>query len=120
MLQVFLVTLFLALLSGMFLPQGSYSMPALIGGFTAGYLMDENYTDVIVNSGIPVGLVGITYYLVIIMVMNSMILSIANTDFNLLPVMVIGKIFTFFAFGVLGGLLGFVIRQRRLIVQIMR
>lgn len=97
MFEVFLVTLFLALLSGMFLPHGFYSMPALIGGFTAGYLMDENYTDVIVNSGIPVGLVGITYNLVIIMVMNSMILSITNSDFHLLPMMVIGKIFTFFA-----------------------
>lgn len=118
MVLVFFVTLFLAVVFGMFIPLGFYYVPALIGGFMAGYFLDENFIDGMVNAGVPVGLVGIIYYLVILTVMNNLALNVMNNEFQLLSLMIGSKILFFFVYGVLGGLLGFVVRERRLIIDI--
>jgi hypothetical protein len=66
----------------------------IVGGLIAGYLAGVNYSDGIVNGGIPVGLAGLIY--------TS---GIAGFVFYLI-------------FGIIGGFIGFAIKERRLIKQI--
>lgn len=117
-LPVVLVTLILSVIFGIFMPRGLLYITALIGGSMAGYLIDGNYTDGITHGGISVGISGVIYYIVISPALNSMVMN--TTMANLTPAMVLSSIVFYFIFGVLGGLLGFAVRERRLIIQIMR
>ena len=92
---VFFFTLVLAILIGSYLPKSIAFLVPIVGGLIAGYLAGVNYSDGIVNGGIPVGLAGLIY--------TS---GIAGFVFYLI-------------FGIVGGLIGFVIKERRLIKQIL-
>lgn len=94
MVMVFIFTLVLAILIGSYLPKiNAFTVP-IVGGLIAGYLVGVNYTDGIVNGGIPVGLAGLIYTLGIVGFVSYLI------------------------FGILGGLIGFSIKERKLIKQI--
>jgi len=92
---VFVLTLLMAVFIANYTPNSVAFIFPLIGGLIAGYLIDGNYTDAIVNGAIPVGLAGYIYTL-----------SIPGLIFYL-------------GFGVLGGLLGFAIKERKIIKQIL-
>jgi len=92
---VFVFTLIVAILIGTYLPVAISFMIPLIGGIIAGYLVGGNYTDGVVNGGIPVGLVGLIYT-------------------SGIP----GFVF-YLVFGIIGGLIGFAIKERRLIKQLL-
>jgi len=92
--MVFVFTLVLAILIGSYLPKSLAFIVPIVGGLIAGYLAGVNYSDGIVNGGIPVGLAGLIY--------TS---GIAGFVFYLI-------------FGIIGGFIGFAIKERRLIKQI--
>jgi hypothetical protein len=92
--MVFVFTLVLAILIGSYLPKSLAFIVPIVGGLIAGYLVGVNYSDGIVNGGIPVGLAGLIY--------TS---GIAGFVFYLI-------------FGIIGGFIGFAIKERRLIKQI--
>ena len=92
---VFVFTFATAILIGSYLPRSIIFLVPIVGGLIAGYLSGVNYSDGIVNGGIPVGLAGLIY--------TS---GIAGFVFYLI-------------FGIVGGLIGFVIKERRLIKQIL-
>jgi fructose-specific phosphotransferase system IIC component len=95
MVIVFILTLLMAVFIANYTPNSAAFIFPLIGGLIAGYLVDGNYTDAIVNGAIPVGLAGYVYTL-----------SIPGLIFYL-------------GFGILGGLLGFVIKERKIIKHIL-
>lgn len=91
---VFVFTLAIAILIGSYLPRSIIFLIPIVGGLIAGYLVDGNYTDGIVNGGIPVGVAGL---------ITS---GISGFAFYLV-------------FGIIGGLIGFAIKERRLIKGIL-
>jgi hypothetical protein len=93
--MVFIFTLVLAILIGSYLPKSIAFIVPIVGGLIAGYLVGLNFIDGIVNGGIPVGLAGLIY--------TS---GIAGFIFYLI-------------FGTVGGLIGFSIKERKLIKQIL-
>jgi hypothetical protein len=96
MVAVFLFTLALAVLIGSYLPRSIGFLIPIIGGLFAGYWVGGNYNDGIINGGIPVGLAGLLYTL-----------GISGFVFYLV-------------FGIIGGLIGFAIKERRLIKGVLR
>jgi len=115
-LLVVLFTLVLAVIFETFLPKTLFNVTAIVGGVTAGYLVDGNYTDGMANGGISVGISGIIYYLII----GSIIGSVVTTAMGDLTALFLLSSLVFYSiYGVLGGLLGFAVRERRLIIQIM-
>ena len=88
---VFLVTLVISIFIGVHLPKNSVFIIPIIGGVIAGYWVDGNYTDGIVNGGIPVGLAGFVF--------TSEIVGLAF----------------YFVFGIIG----FAIKERKLIKEIL-
>ena len=95
MALVFIITLIISVFIANYTSNSVAFIYPLIGGLLAGYLVDGNYTDALVNGAIPVGLAGYVYTL-----------SISGLIFYLV-------------FGVLGGLLGFVIKERKIIKHIL-
>gem|GEM_PF-7040678 len=114
--MVSLFTLIISVIFGIFLPELPFNITALIGGVIAGYLMDGNYTDGMFSGGISAGISGIIYFTVI----NSLIRPLVMTSMVYqTPFLIVTILFFYFIFGVLGGLLGFAVRERNLIIQIM-
>jgi hypothetical protein len=95
MALVFVITLIMSVFIANNTPNSVGFIFPLIGGLIAGYLVDGNYTDALVNGAIPVGLAGYIY-----------------------TISIPGLIF-YLVFGVLGGLLGFVIKERKIIKHIL-
>jgi len=95
MVIVFVFTLAFAVLSGNYLPKTIVFMVPVAGGLIAGYLVGGNYTDGIVSGGIPAGLAGLVY-----------------------TAGIPGFIY-YLCFGALGGLIGFMIKERKIIIQIL-
>ena len=55
----FIVTIVIAFISGIYLPKNIGLIGPVIGGLIAGYMVGGNYTDGIVNGGIPAGIAGL-------------------------------------------------------------
>ena len=122
---VFVFTIVVAILIGTYLPKSDSFIGPIIGGIIAGYLVGGNYTDGIVNGGIPVGLAGLTYTLGIVAVNGNQITSSLNTlSYNglhvqlLISVVLAGFAF-YFVYGIIGGLIGFAIKERKLIKEVL-
>jgi hypothetical protein len=96
MVMVFLLALLLSVFTGNYLHGALSFVIPLVAGLTAGYLVDGNYTDAVVNAGISVGLAGFVYTI-----------GIPEVIFYLI-------------YGILGGLLGFAVRERKIILQILK
>jgi hypothetical protein len=55
----FLVTIVISFVSGLYLPKNVGLIGPVIGGLIAGYIVDGNYTNGIINGGIPAGIAGL-------------------------------------------------------------
>ena len=123
---VFVVTLIILMLTGTYLPKGVGFLGPIVGGFIAGYFVGGNYTDGIVNGGIPVGLAGLIYTTGILVSngntitvsLNTLIYSASHLEL-LMSVIVTGFLF-YFVMGMVGGLMGFAIKERKIIMGILR
>ncbi len=123
---VFVVTLIILMFTGTYLPRGIGLLGPVVGGLIAGYLVGGNYTDGIVNGGIPVGFAGLVYTTGFLTIngnnittsFNSLIYNISHVEL-LISVIVAGFLF-YFVMGMIGGLLGFAIKERKIIIGILR
>ena len=121
----YVVTLVIILITGTYLPKSIGFIGPVVGGLIAGYLVGGNYTDGMVNSGIPAGLAGLTYTSGLIVINRNNITTSLNTlIYNgthlqpLISVMFAGFVF-YFVYGIIGGLIGFVIKERKIIREIL-
>ena len=122
---VFVVTLIIVILTGTYLPKGVGFLGPIVGGLIAGYLVDGNYTDGIVNGGIPVGLAGLVYSTDILAIngntitttLNTLIYNVSHVEL-LVSVIFAGFLF-YFVLGMIGGLIGFAIKERKIIWEIL-
>ena len=78
---VFVITLVIIILNGTYLPKSVGFIGPIVGGLIGGYLVGGNYTDGIVNGGIPVGLAGIVYTSGIVAINGYKITSSLNNIF---------------------------------------
>ncbi|MGB8233227.1 MAG: DUF5518 domain-containing protein [Methanobacterium sp.] len=122
---VYLVTLFIILIIGTYLPKSIGFIGPLVGGLIAGYLVGGNYTDGIINGGIPVGLAGLTYISGLVAINgNKITISLNTIIYNgshlqlLINVLFAGFAF-YFVYGIIGGLIGFAIKERKIIKEIL-
>ena len=122
---VFVVTLIIVMLTGTYLPKGVGFLGPIVGGLIAGYLVGGNYTDGIVNGGIPVGLAGLVYSTGILAIngntinitLNTLIYNVSHVEL-LVSVIFAGFLF-YFVMGMVGGLIGFAIKERKIIREIL-
>ncbi|WP_048190314.1 DUF5518 domain-containing protein [Methanobacterium sp. SMA-27] len=120
---VFVVTLIIVMLTGTYLPNGVSFFGPIAGGLIAGYLVGGNYTDGIVNGGIPVGLAGLVYSTGILAIngntttLNTQIYNVSHVEL-LISAIFAGFLF-YFVMGVIGGLIGFAIKERKIIWEIL-
>ncbi len=122
---VFVITLVIIILSGTYLPKSISFIGPIVGGVIAGYWVGGNYTDGIVNGGIPVGLAGITYTSRIVAINGYKIsLSLNTLIYNgshvqLLFSLIFASFVFYLVFGVIGGLIGFAIKERKIIKEVL-
>lgn len=115
-LYVILFTLILDIFFKTLLPNDLFNVTALIGGIMAGYLIDGNYTDGMASGGISAGISGIIF----VLFMSFRTLPLVTSMVDHATLYILTSLIIYFLYGVLGGLLGFAVRERRLIIQIMR
>jgi Family of unknown function (DUF5518) len=123
---VFVITLVIIILNGTYLPKSVGFIGPIFGGLIGGYLVGGNYTDGIVNGGIPVGLAGIVYTSGIVAINGYKITSSLNNIFNyngshvqLLFSLIFASFAFYLVFGIIGGLIGFAIKERKIIKEIL-
>jgi len=122
---VFVTTLVITILSGTYLPKSVGFIGPIVGGLIAGYLVGGNYTDGIVNGGIPVGLAGITYTSRIVAINGYKITVSLNTliyngsHVKLLFSLIFASFAFYLVFGIIGGLIGFAIKERKIIKEVL-
>ena len=122
---VFVTTLVITIISGTYLPKSVGFIGPIVGGLIAGYLVGGNYTDGIVNGGIPVGLAGITYTSGILAINGYKITASLNTHsyngshLQLLFSLIFASFAFYLVFGIIGGLIGFAIKERKIIKEIL-
>jgi Family of unknown function (DUF5518) len=119
----FLVTIVIAVISGIYLPKNVGLIGPIIGGLIAGYIVGGSYTDGIVNGGIPAGIAGLIYILAVVLLLGSQITTAAiNAGYvgsigTLTAAAAIGGAFVgfciYFVLGLIGGIIGVAIKQRR-------
>ena len=118
----FIVTMIISVFSGLYLPKNVGLIGPIIGGLIAGYMVGGNYTDALINSGIPAGLAGLLYILVTVILFGSQITSVAiNAGYTgstgtLIAAAAIGGAFVgfciYFVLGIIGGIIGVAIKER--------
>jgi hypothetical protein len=118
----FIVTIVIAFISGIYLPKNIGLIGPVIGGLIAGYMVGENYTDGIVNSGIPAGLAGLIYLTTVVLLFGSQIATIASkagytgSVETLILGGAIAAVFVgfamYFVLGLIGGIIGVAIKER--------
>lgn len=119
----FLVTIIIAIFSGLYLPKNVGLIGPVIGGLIAGYIVGGNYTDGIVNGGIPAGIAGLIYLAAIVLLFGNQIVAIASkvgytgSVEGLIIVGAIAAAFVgfamYFVLGLIGGIIGVAIKERK-------
>ena len=79
----FIVTIIIAFISGIYLPKNIGLIGPVIGGLITGYMVGGNYTDGIVNGGIPAGIAGLIYLITVVLLFGSQIATIAYKQVTL-------------------------------------
>ncbi len=118
----FLVTIVISFVSGLYLPKNVGLIGPIIGGLIAGYIVDGNYTDGIINGGIPAGIAGLIYLTAVVLLFGSQIVTIASmvgykgSVETLIIGAAIAAAFTgfamYFVLGLIGGIIGVAIKER--------
>ncbi len=122
---VYVITLVIILIIGTYLPKSIVFIGPLVGGLIAGYLVGGNYTDGIINGGIPVGLAGLTYSSGLVAINGNKITTSLNaliyngTHLQLLISVIYAGFAFYFIYGIIGGLIGFAIKERKIIKEIL-
>jgi hypothetical protein len=119
----FVITIVIAIISGLYLPKNAGLIGPIIGGLIAGYLVGGDYTNGIVNGGIPAGIAGLIYILAVVLLLGSTITSAAlavgysGSIGTLTAVAAIGGAFVgfciYFVLGLIGGIIGVAIKKRK-------
>ncbi len=118
----FIVTIVIAFISGIYLPKNIGLIGPVIGGLIAGYMVGGNYTDGIVNGGIPAGIAGLIYLTTVVLLFGSQIATVAykagytGSVETLIIGGAIGAAFVgfamYFVLGLIGGIIGVAIKER--------
>jgi hypothetical protein len=117
----FLVTIVISFVSGLYLPKNVGLIGPVIGGLIAGYIVDGNYTNGIINGGIPAGIAGLIYLTTVVLLFGSQIVAIASmvgykgSVETLIISAAIAAAFTgfamYFVLGLIGGIIGVAIKE---------
>ena len=118
----FIVTIVIAVISGIYLPKNVGLIGPVIGGLIAGYMVGGNYTDGLVNGGIPAGIAGLIYLSVVVLLYGSQIATIASKVgyTGSVETLIIGGAIAaafvgfamYFVLGLIGGIIGVAIKER--------
>ncbi len=118
----FIVTIVIAVISGIYLPKNVGLIGPVIGGLIAGYMVGGNYTDGIVNGGIPAGVAGLIYLTVVVLLYGSQIAAVASKVgyTGSVETLIIGGAIAaafvgfamYFVLGLIGGIIGVAIKER--------
>lgn len=118
----FVVTLVLSIIFGIYLPKNVGLIGPIIGGLLAGYMVGGSYTEGLVNGGIPAGIAGSIYTVSVVSILGSKIIAEAvaigytgSTGTLLISAViggVIGGFAIYFFLGIIGSIIGVVIKNR--------
>jgi hypothetical protein len=118
----FIVTIVIAVISGIYLPKNVGLIGPVIGGLIAGYMVGGNYTKGLVNGGIPAGIAGLIYLSVVVLLYGSQIATIASKVgyTGSVETLIIGGAIAaafvgfamYFVLGLIGGIIGVAIKER--------
>ncbi len=121
-ITAFVVTLIIAIVSGLYLPKNVGIIGPVIGGLIAGFMVDGSYTDGLVNGGLPAGIAGLIYLTISFLLIGSRIFTIASkvgytgSSETLIISGVIASAFAgfalYFVLGIIGGIIGIEIKKR--------
>lgn len=127
MVTAFVVTLIITVFGGTYLPGNYAVIGPVIGGLIAGYMVGGNYIDGIINGGVPVGIFGLINSTVVIGGNKLSVIAAAysytgpeNQFFTIaLTSAAFAGFIHYFVLGLVGGLIGFFIRERKTIRKIL-
>ena len=81
----FVISILMGIFGGLYLPKNVNLIGPIIGGLIAGYIVDNSYTDGLVNGGIPAGIAGLISFIVIIYLTWGEIITLASNLGYALP-----------------------------------
>jgi len=123
----FIVTIIIAVISGIYLPKNTGLIGPIIGGLIAGYIVGRSYTDGLVNGGIPAGIAGAINSLFEVWVLNkALATTVISTALvsagytgsieRFLIIAAVGSAFVgfaiYFVLGIIGAIVGVAIKKR--------
>jgi Family of unknown function (DUF5518) len=118
----FVVTIVIAIISGLYLPKNVGLIAPIIGGLIAGYMVGGSFTNGLVNGGIPAGIAGLIYTTSVVILFGNTITSAAialgytGSTETLLISAAIGAAFAgfaiYFVLGIIGAIIGVAIKKR--------
>jgi Family of unknown function (DUF5518) len=123
----FIITIVIALISGIYLLRNVGLIAPIIGGLIAGYMVGGSFTNGLVNGGIPAGIAGAINSLFEVWVLNkalaTTVISTAlvsagytGSPERFLIIAAIGSAFVgfaiFFVLGIIGAIIGVAIKKR--------
>ena len=117
----FVVAFVMGIFGGLYLPKNVSLIGPIIGGLIAGYLVGGNYTDGLVNGGIPAGIAGlISLPVVLSLSWSEITTAVSNLGYQLpqgsFIMIIIGSAFTgfaiYFVLGIIGAIIGVAVKKR--------
>ena len=117
----FVVAFVMGIFGGLYLPKNVSLIGPIIGGLIAGYLVDGNYTDGLVNGGIPAGIAGlISLPVVFSLSWSEITTAVSNLGYQLpqgsFIMIIIGSAFAgfaiYFVLGIIGAIIGVAVKKR--------
>ena len=117
----FVVAFVMGIFGGLYLPKNVSLIGPIIGGLIAGYLVDGNYTDGLVNGGIPAGIAGlISLPVVLSLSWSEITTAVSNLGYQLpqgsFIMIIIGSAFAgfaiYFVLGIIGAIIGVAVKKR--------
>jgi hypothetical protein len=117
----FVVAFVMGIFGGLYLPKNVSLIGPIIGGLIAGYLVGGNYTDGLVNGGIPAGLAGlISLPVVLSLSWSEITTAVSNLGYQLpqgsFIMIIIGSAFAgfaiYFVLGIIGAIIGVAVKKR--------
>ena len=117
----FVVAFVMGIFGGLYLPKNVSLIGPIIGGLIAGYLVGGNYTDGLVNGGIPAGIAGlISLPVVFSLSWSEITTAVSNLGYQLpqgsFIMIIIGSAFAgfaiYFVLGIIGAIIGVAVKKR--------
>lgn len=117
----FVVAFVMGIFGGLYLPKNVSLIGPIIGGLIAGYLVGGNYTDGLVNGGIPAGIAGlISLPVVLSLSWSEITTAVSNLGYQLpqgsFIMIIIGSAFAgfaiYFVLGIIGAIIGVAVKKR--------